>query len=151
MNMCVCSWIIIFFPSHNISDANQGKKMRKWCISSSFKLMSVSKLSLFLPLRKIISRCRYYQLRPQSWFYSSVAPSGKHSNWLVCSKYSTCSDHLRLCEDTGRVDIFVLQWMWRETFVLEGYISLWSINDWYCRGCSLTAWNNNVHRATVEK
>lgn len=58
-------------------------KMRKWCISSSFKLMRTSKWGLFLPPHKIISCCWYNQFWPRSGFYSSVAPSGKHCNWLV--------------------------------------------------------------------
>lgn len=58
-------------------------KMRKWCVSSSFKLMELGKWSLFLPPHKIIPCCGYSQDWSQSRSYSFVAPSGKHCNWLV--------------------------------------------------------------------
>ena len=88
-------------PGNNEKGGCKLGKMRKWCISSSFKLMRTSKWGLFLPPHKIISCCWYNQFWPRSGFYSSVAPSGKHCNWLVGATISQVQFQQREEEKKG--------------------------------------------------
>lgn len=81
--------------------------MRKWCVSSSLKLMEMGKWSLFLPHHRIVLCCGYNQPWPQSRFYSSVAPSGKHCNWLVGATISQVHSQHE-CD----AFLFMLQYAW---------------------------------------